>query len=396
MANCGFNINCFRPSQLSASRPLEYNIGSALWKFLQVFWLNGKNILEAPVINNELFFRGPTAGNLRRPDIRPVDAEIIGLRHFERQKWLWLSIKFKDLLNNDLSIKSYESLLVNTGLIFNFNCYLNLRTMANFALRKYRKLLIDTGTGTNRPLTINFFLLARGKNSRPFRRLLSNKRVEHSSGMAQIHTLSRLIDFIVPAEKLCKQSIGYWNSYFLPVTVKTFCLNFFRNTLPVNARIGGRYRGGTGTGTVTGIAAPDERCRLCKKVAGNAAHAVIAWETFQHFFWDCCYTKNMLDIFRQKYAPNITAVLIKRLFFLSINADNEYCSTWRLISILFFFEIWKARNGNTLPAYATIEYNMVNTCNKIKDCYRYFFDHWYTNENLWCRRWWPEHGGRRG
>jgi hypothetical protein len=69
-------------------------------------------------------------------------------------------------------------------------------------------------------------------------------------------------------------------------------MQLVRNSLPVNARLAGRYRNNEEV-------LVDERCRNCTQY--GSAITVGSRETFVHFFWDCNYSSTIIRSFKEKY-----------------------------------------------------------------------------------------------
>jgi exonuclease III len=381
LQHCFFNPICFRPDQLTPERPLEFNIGTAFWRFAIKYWTCGKNILSAPIIKNPLFFRG--LGDDGRVDTRQLDENILGNNNFEYYKEQFLKLCVADCLNNN-GFKSYADFLNDTGTMVTPNVYLAIRKSVVFTIRKFN---VANSTGTNRPLVC--FLREGNKNSKPFRRILGMaENADNSLGKKLIQNYCNIIEIPVPESTDCYRNIGFWSTSFLPVRVRDFALKLLRNSVPVNARLAGRYRNNNEI-TI------DERCRHC--LSAGPDPTVIARETFSHFFWECGYTSKVLELFKTKYLSNLSGLEFKNFIFLGLDPDSEYCIFYRLLSILLLFEIWengKERKFNR--SFATIESNMLRNFDSIFLCSKKIKTFILSLNNVWCRTWWPSERHRHG
>jgi hypothetical protein len=137
------------------------------------------------------------------------------------------------------------------------------------------------------------------------------------------------------------------------------------NSLPVNARLGARYR-------LHADIDIDERCKNCydagQQLAGQR-------ETFYHLFWECNYANKILTRFGTENFPALGTEEIKRVIFLGIR-ENDFCRSTRILTLLFLFEIWRNRfRSQSSMSYATIEFNVFHTLDKIFQANKNFKKH---------------------
>jgi hypothetical protein len=268
LKHCFFNPICFRPDQLTPVRPLEFNIGTSFWRFAIKYWTCGKNILSAPIIKNPLFVRG--IGDDGRVDSRQLDENIVGNNNFENFKEHFLKLCITDCLNIN-GFKSYEEFQTVTGTMVTQNVYLAIRKSVLFTVRKFN---VANSTGKNLPLI--HFLQQGCKNSKPFRKILGKiNTVDNPLGINLIQNYCTIIDIPVPEPVVSTRNLGLWNKHFLPVRICEFALQLLRNSVPVTARLAGRYRNNIEI-------VIDERCRHCMCVGPDPT--AINRETFCHFF----------------------------------------------------------------------------------------------------------------
>ena len=126
---------CFRPDQLNRiERPLEFNIGTGLWKFLKSFWQLNHNFLMAPIVNNPMFIRG--RGDNGRIDSRLVDDQVIGRLCYDNHKEAWLKLTVKDMFFNGICI-SFDSFQLKMVFPCTLISYMHIRKAAIHAITKY-------------------------------------------------------------------------------------------------------------------------------------------------------------------------------------------------------------------------------------------------------------------
>jgi hypothetical protein len=97
MKKCFFSAKCFRKSQLSETRPIEYNTGIGFWTFLENLWRN--NIFKAPIFCNPMVTKG--VDHTGRFDSNPIGPNFLGIENFHRCPDKILSLCIGDVLVND-------------------------------------------------------------------------------------------------------------------------------------------------------------------------------------------------------------------------------------------------------------------------------------------------------
>jgi hypothetical protein len=262
--------------------------------------------------------------------------------------------------------------------------YMLLCRVVTGTLRRYN---ITSKTGTNK--SIEIFLGTCSKSSKTFRKvLMTTNDSSNNPGINMIQKLCDIVNIPVPVPEIVKKNLGFWNVSFLPIRIRDFAMQLVRNSLPVNARLAGRYRNNNEV-------LVDERCRNCTHY--GSAITVGSRETFAHFFWDCNYSSTILRSFKEKYFGDINDNVFKQFCFLGTNPEYEFCIFYRTLSVLLLFEIWKCRlETRAKSSLATIELNMQHNFEKIfqgnKSVQRLFI----SNDSLWCRKWWTGDEPRRG
>jgi hypothetical protein len=374
LKNAYFNVICFRPDQLTMERPLEFNIGTAFWRFLLKFWSAEKNLLGAPLIKNPLFLRGNTGDG--QFDSGMLDEAVHGRANLENNKEGWLKLRCADFLDGTGIIKNYPEASRIQGIILTPVIYMAIRRSIIFSFNKY-KMAERSGN----MVTLERFLSFRTKGSKQFRKTLgAAKVVDRNPGMNMIQKYCELIDCDIPEPDIIKKNLSMWSNHFLPVLIGEFCLQLVRNSLPVNARMAGRYRNQNDI-------IVDERCRNCS--ASLPVPTVGHRETFRHFFWECEFASSVLNSFKLKYFQDMSEAKYRNLIFLGINDASEFCVSLRVLSLLILYEIWKSRiNKKIKPSFATIELNVLNNFRKICTTGTSVQNRVINMNNSWCRTWW--------
>jgi hypothetical protein len=156
----------------------------------------------------------------------------------------------------------------------------------------------------------------------------------------------------------------------------------YRNSLPVKARLAGRYRDEN----------IDQECNLCTDINSTR---VPDRETFVHIFWHCGYTSSIYNALVNNYYPTLDMNTFKQQLFFG-RCGNETSTVVVLQSVLLLFEIWRARNMVKKISFATIERNMVHNMTAMMLCNKNIKDMVYSIDDSWCRTWWPGEQHWRG
>jgi hypothetical protein len=363
MSSCFFNPMCLRPDQFVEERPLERNIGVAYWNFSKKFWLTDKNSLSAPVVNNILFCRGKADNG--GVDGRLMDENFFGHDVYSANKEMLLGLKLSDLIT-DRIMKSFQELQVFLAQVSsgNFaltpNLYLALQRAIRFALVKYGISTPRTGNGIatgTRHNNIEYILNTKQKGSKQYRVFLELNQQDLNFGCRNlIRNYCVITNCPVPETNVSKKILGFWAENYLPVDLRDFALKLCRNSLPVGARLGARYRENENVEI-------DERCRNCYT---NTGDTVGHRETFIHLFWECAFAERIFAWISAENFPNYSLDDFKKAIFLGTR-DDDFCVATRLLTICLLFEIWRnrLRPSSAKAGIATIEFNICHTVDKI-------------------------------
>jgi hypothetical protein len=239
----------------------------------EAFGTQYNNFHNIPLLNNK-FFSFRERGAVRCFDTEFFDDRIPGLERDELYKLSWtdmtadgslLSInQLSARLNSNLSTASYKLLE---------NSYKNAR-------KKF-----------SRPAkpSLNFveYMLSKNKSSRPARKILSaaGSLVSARKSNCPLNNYALIADIPRPSSGIAKLVNSLWTVHFLSSDIKTFFFKAHHNILGLNSRVHHINND------------RDPACTFCTKSKNFPAER----ETFQHFFWYCPTTHNVLNRFCRDY-----------------------------------------------------------------------------------------------
>jgi len=103
--------------------------------------------------------------------------------------------------------------------------------------------------------------------------------------MRVVKTFFELVRNPVPEISKLRVLCSSWNCFFLGNKIRSFCFQFFNNSLGVGARLAARYENAR--------IVVDSRCTFCVKAKSLVPHR----ETFPHLFYDCEFLNNTVKAF---------------------------------------------------------------------------------------------------
>jgi hypothetical protein len=380
--SCNFQLDLLRVDNISATfHPILFNIAKSFGCLQTEYWKLHENFLQAPLVDNIFFLR--QAPERRRPVRGCVDRNLLGHDFYDRNNKALRNLRMSSLLRGD-RIVSREVLNRTTGLIFSEAVYMHLSTAAAFAKTKYANK--DNSNGTALPLK---WLLGRiKKGSKRFRTIIGYSEVNNNpiTDLRVVQTFFGIIDNPVPANTVLKALYGCWNWNFLGNRMRTFCFQFYNNSLSVGARLRARY--------VAGGVNIDDRCSFCIK----AGYAVPGRETFIHLFFECPQLIRIRDFIIRTYHTASEDERTKKMF--CVAGYNHVGSvTYNffvlMTSIFYNYIIWQSRNKKTIPSIATICNEIDNYFDNAAICSKFVYDLALENGTPICRRWRERHN-RRG
>jgi hypothetical protein len=253
-----------------------------------------------------------------------------------------------DIMFDNAQLADYGTVCNKSGIPFSQNEYMMLRTAAAFAMLKYGNK--EDSNGKSRGLLNGIY--ARKSRARIFRLHLDNSGSgSEINQLRTVKTFFELISLDVPENMVCSELNSVWSVQSLPNSIRMFCFQFVNNSLPTGPRLAGRYRANPEV-------IIDERCVFCVK----AGVGVPARETFCHLFFDCDSVRKCVTAYLNKYGnANWGDVEKKRFMFtgtidMNARADTRIC---QLQNLLFFYRIWMCRKQCKIPAFCTVEVEML-------------------------------------
>jgi len=312
-----------------------------------------------------------------------VDRNLLGHDFYDRNKYALRNLRMSCLLRGD-RIVSREFLNRTTGLIFSEAVYMHLSTAAAFAKTKYANK--ENSNGTSLPLK---WLLGRiKKGSKRFRTIISRVSASNSNiaELRVVQTFFGLIENPVPDKNRLQGMYGCWNWSFLGNRMRTFCFQFYNNSLSVGARLKARHAAG-------GLNI-DDRCSFCIK----SGYAVPGRETFIHLFYECPQLIPVRDLFIRTFLSDTNNERTRKMLCvagcdIAGSASNNFFIL--MTSIFYNYTIWQSRHKKIVPSFASVCYEIDNHFDNAVTCSNYVKELSTENVTPICRRWRERHT-RRG
>ena len=141
-------------------------------------------------------------------------------------------LKFSDFFTRGAA-KSLDA--VNQD--FNLNLSLVTYMRIHGALRFYKNSRRNAETLPTQ--SIDFFLKTFQRGSKPFRRILTNVKVNNLKieSTNSVRTFFTLVDVPIPSNKILKNVWGAWNRTFFGNRCREFLFRFYNNILGINSRV---------------------------------------------------------------------------------------------------------------------------------------------------------------
>jgi len=297
-----------------------------------------------------------------------VDYTVLGKQLFNAREEKLLLLKVRDFIN-DGRVASFEAVNVLVGGDLTQNGYWTIWRAISRILQN------PANRAAGRPNDWIHVLGRSKKGSSMFRKILEvNSKVDKSENICIRY--ANTCGVIKPDLNTYKWWCGYWNSNFLPISIRLFVLQLVNNSLPVKARLAHR--------TDQYI---DESCSVCA-----AGFDVRQRETFRHVFFECPSTTMVIEAYGNKYNGG-NAVTDAWLLF-GISANETYCPAENLISLLLLYSIWYTRLNNKRVGWLTIEDNMSFLYKGILKASKKCLEMTNNSNNGWCRHWGENRHGR--
>jgi hypothetical protein len=201
-----------------------------------------------------------------------------------------------------------------------------------------------------------------------------------------VNTFFQLIGGVKPDSILVGKMYGSWNWHFLSNRIRTFCFQFFNNSLGTKTRIAARYRNG-------GVML-DNSCTFCVKA--NTAQP--AREDFAHVFYDCTQIRNTCNrTFDLLFPADPDPVSRKITYFTGTvrgvgKTDGFF---YLLTAILVNYTMWQFRLKKIVPSIASMLEDVENLFDMCVNVSQKISVIVIESNSPICRRWTARHH-RRG
>jgi hypothetical protein len=361
--------------------PVTFNIAKSFSSLQKEFWKLHENFLNAPLVDNFFFLRA--APERRRPARGCIDRNLLGQEFYDRNKDQLRTLRMSCILRG-VRIVSHDLLNRTTGLDFSQATYMHLSTAAAFAVTKYAGKTDSNGTS----LPLNWLLQKVKRGSKRFRNIIERgKLAEHDiSNLRVVKTFFNPINCPVPEKNRIQAMHGCWNWSFLGNRIRTFCFQFFNNSLSIGSRLQARY--------AAGGAVIDDRCTFCVK----SGSGVPGRETFFHLFYDCPYLVNLQSQYMSIYLVYVNDDVSKKLGCIAgcITAGTSIDNFFILMTSIFFYcTIWQWKLMNkVIPSIATVCMEIDNHFDNAILCSNLVKNLATDSRTPVCRRWRERTNGR--
>jgi hypothetical protein len=372
-------LDSFRMENFDKAQNLVlWNIADSVCKFQTKYWSRNENYRTAPIFDNVFFFkeeprrRGPDPGRIGTGLLRREIRNEYGKK--------LLTLKMGSLFIND-QLADYGTVCRNFGIPISQNEFLMLRTAAAFALKKYGNK--NNSNGKSKDLLTGIY--AKKGRAKVFRIYLD--RNESGSEINQLRTVKTFFELVsldLPEVMLLSELNSVWNVSTLPNSVRTFCFQFVNNSLPTGPRMAGRYRNNPEI-------IIDERCCFCVK----AGTGVPSRETFCHLFYDCAPVSSCVTMYLSKYGNANWDENEKKRFMFTGSADllaGRDTMICQIQNMIFFYRIWQCRQQRKIPAFCTVEVEMLTIFDLAVDISSGLREQTSTGISFVSRLWRERHG----
>jgi hypothetical protein len=273
---CNGNVLSASPALISKNaNPVVYGISSSYAKFKMSLDSTNCNFLNAYIIGNPLFFRGPgdkatlNLSYLMLPEAG--DCSITGLAARE--------------FFNVNGIKTRLELLIDSGLDIPVEGYVRLVRSLNHYVTRLRPNARNDGSNL---CVLRDFIPLKNPGKKIRTTLVKKRRKQFK--LEDHSTVKKFLEVTgteFPGELAFERLFTLWNCNGLLNRIRTFLFRFFNNTLGINTRLSHFVQGqsrGCGFCVINGTVPPPD-------------------ETFKHIFLDCPVVRNWHDNIISTYLP---------------------------------------------------------------------------------------------
>jgi len=378
---CNFNLDLIRVSDINGTlHPVLLNVAKSMNLLQTSFWTMHENFLMAPIVDNCFFLRAKPERRARNAG--HLDRNFFGPQFYDENKEALRGLRLNSLIRNGHVI-SHNQLVRSTGINFNAAHYLNLQTACHFAVQKYGGKAGSNGSTV--PLRWLFDNVKKG--SRKFR-IKIEWLFRKKSGLEELRVVKTFCDIVggpIPHTERLSVLYGSWNWFFLGNRIRSFCFQFYNNSLAVGARLAARYE-------KSGIVV-DSRCTFCVKSGSMVPNR----ESFIHIFYECpCINRTVLDFASLMLIDEDDAVK-KRIGILTGFYDNVGGSDTlflTLTSIFLCYSVWQAKGKKIIPSLASLCNDVDQLFLQVTVCSKKISELAEISNVPVCRRWRASGHGR--
>jgi hypothetical protein len=194
------------------------------------------------------------------------------------------------------------------------------------------------------PMSVQRFLDSFKKGSKKFRIVLAAQSINNmeTSSLVTVTSFSNITETPIPSNESLSYILGTWNIFFLPNYLREFVFMCRNNLIRVGARAAHFHD------------RADGRCTFCKMVNVNCNTR----ETFNHFFFICPITNNLLRGLTMNLGAKIQIdnQLFPRAFWYgdtgvvtNTDTENPIDKSLQLFYDIFRYSVWKFKLRRQLP-----------------------------------------------
>jgi hypothetical protein len=328
---CNGNVLSASPALICKdANPILHGISASFAKFKISLDSTNSNFLNAYILGNPLFFRGPG------------DKSTLNLSYLllpEAGDCRISGITAREFFNVN-GIKTRLELLIDSGLDIPLEGYVRLVRCLNHYVNRLR--LNARNDGSNLSILRDFIPL---KNpGKKIRLALAKKRRKQFKleDQASIKKYLEVTGTVYPGESVLEKLVTLWNCNDILNRIRTFLFRYVNNTLGLNTRLSHFVPGNS---------------RGCVFCAINGT-VPLPDETFKHIFLDCPVVFNWHENFISNYLPpGFVRNMQDRndLFFLG-RVHEPFADNYFVTICIFIFQytIWDARLRKKIPSFNTL------------------------------------------
>ena len=203
--------------------------------------------------------------------------------------------------------------------------------------------------------TIENFLMRFKKGSKPIRNIMAEKRKLHQEAKLPqtLSTFFRITNLPVPENNELKKIASFWQTSTLPNRIKDFAFKFLYNKLHTNTRLS----------HMIGENNIDRGCTFCSISKLLPAPE----ETFQHLFWDCPTSQEILQKIIENYIPEIQRLSAEKqkLYFFTGTCEVTFPLIAQITRIIGLYLIWEMHQKKKILTWQTFKINLIYELRKV-------------------------------